>query len=154
MLTTRIWGLDEQPVQAHRIRKTIGVETTLANDVCDEAACLTVLQQLLPELERRFQLACPAEQVMGQGIKLKFADFHQTTVYRSQGGYQPALFVPLLKEGLQRAQGRSVRLLGLVVGLPKRVKLINSRWICCERVKFLFIKSIIYPYLYDVGILA
>ncbi len=119
MLTTRIWGLDEQPVQAHRIRKTIGVETTLASDVCDEAACLTVLQQLLPELERRFQLACPAEQVMGQGIKLKFADFHQTTVYRSQGGYQPALFVPLLKEGLQRAQGRSVRLLGLVVGLPK-----------------------------------
>ena len=113
MLTTRIWGLDEQPVQAHRIRKTIGVETTLASDVCDEAACLTVLQQLLPELERRFQLACHAEQVIGQGIKLKFADFHQTTVYR------PALFVPLLEEGLQRAQGRSVRLLGLVVGLPK-----------------------------------
>ncbi len=119
MLTTRIWGLDEQPVQAQRIRKTIGVETTLASDLCDEAACLTVLQQLLPELERRFQLACPAGQVMGQGIKLKFADFHQTTVYRSQGGYQPALFAPLLKEGLQRAQGRSVRLLGLVVGLPK-----------------------------------
>ncbi len=119
MLTTRIWGLDEQPVQAHRIRKTIGVETTLASDLSNEEACLTVLQQLLPELERRFQAACCAEQVMGQGIKIKFADFHQTTVYRSQGGYQASLFIPLLKEGLLRAEGRSVRLLGLVVGLPK-----------------------------------
>lgn len=80
---------------------------------------MTVLQQLLPELERRFQAACCAEQVMGQGIKIKFADFHQTTVYRSQGGYQASLFIPLLKEGLLRAEGRSVRLLGLVVGLPK-----------------------------------
>lgn len=118
MLTTRIWGRDEQPVQAHRIRKTIGVETTLASDLGDEQACLTVLQQLLPELERRVQGVCPATAVTGQGIKLKFADFHQTTVYRSQGGYQPALFASLLKEGLQRAQGRSIRLLGLVVGLP------------------------------------
>ncbi|MGL5092060.1 MAG: DNA polymerase IV [Aeromonas sobria] len=119
MLTTRTWGLDEQPVQAHRIRKTIGVETTLASDLSNEEACMTVLQQLLPELERRFQAACCAEQVMGQGIKIKFADFHQTTVYRSQGGYQASLFIPLLKEGLLRAEGRSVRLLGLVVGLPK-----------------------------------
>ncbi|MCX7126745.1 DNA polymerase IV [Aeromonas sp.] len=119
MLTTRIWGLDEQQVQAHRIRKTIGVETTLASDLSNEEACMTVLQQLLPELERRFQAACCAEQVMGQGIKIKFADFHQTTVYRSQGGYQASLFIPLLKEGLLRAEGRSVRLLGLVVGLPK-----------------------------------
>lgn len=119
MLMTRIWGLDDQPVQAQRTRKTIGVETTLVSNVSDEAACLAVLAQLLPELERRFASVCPAEQLMGQGIKLKFADFQQTTVYRSQGGYQAALFVPLLKEGLQRSQGRAVRLLGLVVGLPK-----------------------------------
>lgn len=119
MLTSRIWGLDEEPVQAQRVRKTVGVETTLASDLCDELACMEVLNRLLPELERRFQQVCPAEQLMGQGIKLKFADFHQTTVYRSQGGYQAELFIPLLKEGLLRAQGRSVRLLGLVVGLPK-----------------------------------
>ncbi|WP_421253465.1 DNA polymerase IV [Aeromonas jandaei] len=119
MLTSRIWGLDEEPVQAQRVRKTVGVETTLASDLCDELACMEVLNRLLPELERRFLQVCPAEQLMGQGIKLKFADFHQTTVYRSQGGYQAELFIPLLKEGLLRAQGRSVRLLGLVVGLPK-----------------------------------
>lgn len=119
MLTSRIWGLDEEPVQAQRVRKTVGVETTLASDLCDELACMEVLNRLLPELECRFQQVCPAEQLMGQGIKLKFADFHQTTVYRSQGGYQAELFIPLLKEGLLRAQGRSVRLLGLVVGLPK-----------------------------------
>lgn len=119
MLAGRIWGRDDQPVQAQRIRKTIGVETTLASDLCDEQGCLAVLDSLLPELERRFEAVCPADQLMGQGIKLKFSDFHQTTVYRSQGGYQRGLFAVLLKEGLQRAQGRPVRLLGLVVGLPK-----------------------------------
>ncbi|MNF54468.1 DNA polymerase IV [compost metagenome] len=117
MLTGRIWGQDDQPVQAQRVRKSIGVETTLASDVLDEAACWQVLSQLIPELELRFARACPAEALMGQGIKLKFADFQQTTVYR-RGGYQAALFHDLLHEGLQRAQGKPIRLLGLVVGLP------------------------------------
>ncbi len=118
MLTGRIWGRDDQPVQAQRIRKTIGVETTLASDVLDEAACWQVLSQLIPELERRFAAGYAREQLMGQGIKLKFADFQQTTVYR-RGGYQPELFHDLLHEGLLRAQSKPIRLLGLVVGLPR-----------------------------------
>ncbi len=118
MLTGRIWGRDDQPVQAQRIRKTIGVETTLDSDVLDEAACWQVLSQLIPELERRFAAGYAREQLMGQGIKLKFADFQQTTVYR-RGGYQPELFHDLLHEGLLRAQGKPIRLLGLVVGLPR-----------------------------------
>ena len=104
-------------MQAQRTRKTIGVETTLASDVLDEAACWQVLSRLIPELELRFARACPAEALMGQGIKLKFADFHQTTVYR-KGSYQATRFHDLLHEGLQRAQGKPIRLLGLVVGLP------------------------------------
>ncbi|QXB94723.1 MULTISPECIES: DNA polymerase IV [Aeromonas] len=117
MLAGRIWGHDDQPVQARRVRKSIGVETTLASDVLDEDACWQVLSRLIPELEQRFAKACPAEMLMGQGIKLKFADFHQTTVYR-KGSYQAARFHDLLHEGLQRAQGKPIRLLGLVVGLP------------------------------------
>ncbi|MGE6169175.1 DNA polymerase IV [Aeromonas media] len=117
MLAGRIWGHDDQPVQARRIRKSIGVETTLASDVLDEAACRAVLGRLIPELELRFAKACPAEALMGQGIKLKFADFHQTTVYR-KGSYQATRFHDLLHEGLQRSQGKPIRLLGLVVGLP------------------------------------
>ena len=117
MLAGRIWGHDEQPVQAQRVRKTIGVETTLASDVLDEAACWQVLRQLIPELEQRFSVSHGKEQLMGQGIKLKFADFQQTTVYR-RGGYQLERFHDLLHEGLLRAQGKPIRLLGLVVGLP------------------------------------
>lgn len=119
MLATRIWGIDDDPVKASRIRKTIGVETTLSHDICDEASCLNYLHGLLAELERRFASHCSADAIMGQGIKLKFTDFQQTTVYRKQAGYEPALFDALLKEGLQRGQGRSIRLLGLVVGLPQ-----------------------------------
>ncbi|MCW0504594.1 DNA polymerase IV [Aeromonas piscicola] len=118
MLTGRIWGHDDQPVQAQRVRKTIGVETTLASDVLDEAACWQVLSQLIPELEQRFSVGYAQAQLMGQGIKLKFADFQQTTVYR-RGGYQPELFHDLLHEGLLRAQSKPIRLLGLVVGLPR-----------------------------------
>ena len=47
--------------------------------------------------------------------------FSQDKNFREIGWVTPSMMVahPLLKEGLQRAQGRSVRLLGLVVGLPK-----------------------------------
>ena len=54
-------------MQARRVRKSIGVETTLASDVLDEDACWQVLSRLIPELEQRFAKACPAEMLMGQG---------------------------------------------------------------------------------------
>lgn len=66
MLAGRIWGHDEQPVQAQRVRKTIGVETTLASDVLDEAACWQVLSRLIPELEQRFSASHGKEQLMGR----------------------------------------------------------------------------------------
>jgi DNA polymerase IV len=119
MLADRIWGRDDSQVQATRVRKSIGVETTLDADVYDESACWAVLTRLIPELELRFGERCPRDQIMGQGIKLKFADFQQTTVYRSHGGYSAPLFHDLLHEGLVRAEGKPIRLLGLVVGLPK-----------------------------------
>ncbi|PJG58173.1 DNA polymerase IV [Aeromonas cavernicola] len=118
MLAERIWGLDDHPVQAQRVRKTIGVETTLACDLLDEQACRQVLRDLIPELERRFLPRYGREQLMGQGIKLKFADFQQTTVYR-RGSYQPERFHLLLHEGLGRMADKPIRLLGLVVGLPQ-----------------------------------
>nr|MBU5881526.1 DNA polymerase IV [Vibrio cholerae O1] len=61
MLAGRIGGHDDQPVQSRRLRKSIGVETTLASDVLDEDACWQVLSRLIPELEQRFAKACPAE---------------------------------------------------------------------------------------------
>jgi DNA polymerase-4 len=67
MLAGRIWGHDEQPVQAQRVRKSIGVETTLASDVLDEAACWQVLRQLIPELEQRFSVSPARSMLMGQG---------------------------------------------------------------------------------------
>ena len=69
-------------------------ETTLASDVLDEAACWEVLSRPIPELELRFAKSRPAEALMGRG-SLKFADFHQTTVYR-KGSYQATRFHDLL----------------------------------------------------------
>jgi DNA polymerase-4 len=49
------------------VRKTIGVETTLASDVLDEAACWQVLRQLIPELEQRLPRSARQGELMGQG---------------------------------------------------------------------------------------
>ena len=119
LLSRRVWGVDNTPVQVERVRKSVSVEMTLTADVTDEQTCLVLLEQLLPELERRFLRVCTPDQLTGLGVKLKSADFHQTTVYRRADGYLPQLFPLLLKEGLQRVEGRSIRLLGLVVGLAE-----------------------------------
>ena len=97
-------------------------------------ACWRYQPASILELEQRFAKACPGDAGWGRD-QLKFADFHQTTVYR-KGSYQASATICCTR-GPQQAKGVSIRLLGLVVGLPERVKSINV-WISADLVKFLY----------------
>ena len=119
MLLQRCQGIDERPVESERVRKSVGVETTLPVDLQTAEQAEEVMQHLLPDLLRRLQRHCRAESLIRQGVKLKFADFQQTTVERSVAGLQPELWPRLLREAWLRAEGRSVRLVGISVGLPE-----------------------------------
>ena len=76
-------GIDERPVRAHRIRKSIGAENTFSDD---SDAFDVLAARLLPIIDKVWK-ACEAKGVSGRTVtlKVKFADFVQITRARSLG---------------------------------------------------------------------
>lgn len=113
LLWQRGQGIDEREVQTERVRKSVGVETTLVADIHTLAQGLPVLQGLWPELMRRLD----GRAIKGLCIKLKFDDFTQTTLSRRCTGPEPELAEQLCTEAWERARGRGIRLVGVSVEL-------------------------------------
>lgn len=119
VLKQRSFGIDERPVNPHHERKSVGVETTLPADIIGQEACVEILDKLLPELIRRLTKVDEKQAISKQGIKLKFNDFQSTTAEKASSALDRDLCIDLLTQALERANGRSIRLIGLSVGLPK-----------------------------------
>ncbi|MBY6198894.1 DNA polymerase IV [Vibrio hangzhouensis] len=111
-------GIDEREVVVERERKSIGVERTFSVNIESFDECWRVIEgKLYPELQERLNRAQPKRNVIKQGIKVKFADFKLTTIEHVHNQLDLAYFKQLLREVLQRQQGREIRLLGLSVML-------------------------------------
>ena len=113
----RCFGIDLRPIDPTRIRKSVGVEITLAIDIDTTDQCISMLEQIYPELLKRIEKADSTKVIAKQGIKIKFNDFQSTTVERISSEANYPLFLTLLDEALTRSKGRSIRLIGLNVGL-------------------------------------
>lgn len=110
-------GIDTRPVVPNRVRKSIGKETTLAEDCAGVDQMLTILGGLADKVAALLQ----GKETSGLTLtlKVKYADFQ--TVTRSFTGSEPferaeqmlARATELLKE--TEAGARAVRLLGLTV---------------------------------------
>ena len=118
VLWERSQGIDERDVNNERLRKSVGVARTMAEDINQWSDCEAIMEQLYPELERRLAKVKPDLCIARQGVKLKFNDFQQTT--------QEHVWPKLNKEDListahktwdERRAGRGVRLVGLHVTL-------------------------------------
>ncbi|QHA86445.1 DNA polymerase IV [Serratia rhizosphaerae] len=119
VLWERSQGIDERQVSSERLRKSVGVERTLAEDIHDWSQCETlIVDKLYPELEARLRKVKPDLHIARQGVKLKFQDFQLTT--------QEHVWPVLNREDLlavaqqvwrERREGRGVRLVGLHVTL-------------------------------------
>ncbi|GJD50287.1 DNA polymerase IV [Methylobacterium crusticola] len=74
-------GIDDRPVRAHRIRKSLGAESTFP----DDATALPVLsERLRPILDKVWDAAAAKEmRARTVTLKLKFSDFAQITRARS-----------------------------------------------------------------------
>ncbi len=116
-LWERCHGIDRREVTPTRIRKSLGVERTFAQDILTESECLEVIESLYDELVRRFSKVSHDKRIIRQGLKLKFDDFQQTTVEHKQISLDKVFFSALLKKAWARANGRGIRLIGLSVGL-------------------------------------
>ncbi|WKE67429.1 DNA polymerase IV [Gallaecimonas kandeliae] len=112
-LYERAFGRDERPLVLSRERKSVGVETTVPKDLLSLAEVRALAAELRPELERRLG----DRPIAKLGVKLKFADFTQTTMEHISPALEQGLFEVLLEGAYQRGQGRGVRLVGLFVGL-------------------------------------
>ncbi|MCL2591004.1 MAG: DNA polymerase IV [Betaproteobacteria bacterium] len=107
-------GIDERPVRPDRIRKSLSVERTYAHDLPDLAACHTELSPLIAEFRRRFANLSAPRSVHNATVKVKFADFTQTTAECVCASPEEGIWGVLLDEAYAR-QGKAVRLLGVGV---------------------------------------
>jgi len=104
----RIWdfshGIDDREIQAHRERKSIGVERTLSENIRHLEQGIALLDNLA------FRKI---------GVKLKFEDFQVTTLEKTGLTLSLESFQQLLEQIWQRSHGKSIRLVGLHVNLPE-----------------------------------
>lgn len=121
-LWSRSHGIDDREVVVERQRKSVGVERTFSRNISDYEQCWQVVEALYPELENRLKRVRPMMNIAKQSIKVKFADFQQTTVEHSLPSLDKSQFVGLLKEALTRQKGREIRLIGIGVGLDYGIK--------------------------------
>ncbi|MCE4226215.1 DNA polymerase IV [Methylobacterium sp. C25] len=108
-------GIDERPVRAHRIRKSIGAENTFS----DDADTFEILAERLGPIVTKVWTACETKGVRGRTVtlKVKFSDFVQITRARSSADAVPEratledIGLGLLRDVFPLR--RSVRLLGI-----------------------------------------
>ena len=108
---------DARPVESDRVRKSLGAETTFANDLWQEAEMRAALVPLFGKVWE----ACTKENLIGRTVtlKVKFDDFRQITRSRSldAGVATQAMLEQAAFDLLRAVQPveRGVRLLGVTV---------------------------------------
>ncbi len=110
-------GHDDRPVQPNRVRKSISVERTFAEDIPELPAMASALEELLGELQRRFARIERDYYPAKRFIKIKFHDFSQTTLEEvlpdsGECWHRAGQFQHLLGSAWPRG-ARPVRLLGV-----------------------------------------
>ncbi|MEH6570406.1 MAG: DNA polymerase IV [Halioglobus sp.] len=73
-------GKDNRQVQSSRVRKSISVEHTFAQDIEDLPGVVAALDTILDELQRRFEKINDVYFPMKRVVKIKYSDFTQTTL--------------------------------------------------------------------------
>lgn len=120
-------GVDSRPVKTDRVRKSVSVENTYAQDLPGLSHCLEELPKLGKQLEKRLEKIENDYEIHKQFIKIKFHDFVQTTVETLSDSLLMDNFNKLCEEGFARGD-RPVRLLGMGVRLtPKSSKPVEQQ---------------------------
>ena len=125
-LASRRFGEDHRPVQTRRVRKSVSVENTYAQDLTSVQECSNALRPLFEELIQRWQKLSSQYAVAGLVVKLKFADFSQLTREQASADIDLAFFDTLLQaafaSGRPQQQTQGVRLLGLGLKLKAPIQ--------------------------------
>jgi DNA polymerase IV len=107
-------GIDEREVVASRRRKSLSVENTFPQDLPSLTSCLNQLPELLQQLASRLRRLDDGYLMVKIFLKIKFADFSQTTIERSSSSLISTEFQQLCRDAYARKE-LPVRLLGVGV---------------------------------------
>lgn len=118
-LIQRCQGIDPRPVEPDRVRKSVGIERTLATDIHQLSAAEEMLLSLLPQLEQRLQRSGKASLLAKVSVKLKFSNFRVTTVETQCQHLDPAKLLGLLQQAWQRSERPAIRLIGVQLGFKQ-----------------------------------
>ena len=114
-------GIDLRPVEAVRVRKSIGCERTLERDIYTKAAVIVELYHTAEELIRR--LAAKDFRGNTLTLKIKFHDFTQITrsITQEKELMNMRIILPLAKRLLAEVdyENHPIRLIGLSVSNPR-----------------------------------
>ncbi len=107
-------GIDQRPVQTHRIRKSLSVEDTFEKDLPDLASCLQKIPAIYQALLRRLAGAKTRQQLIPKTlfVKIRFNDFTTTTLQAPGTQADETAYKRLLSRAWQRGK-RPVRLIGI-----------------------------------------
>lgn len=130
-------GIDVRPVEAVRVRKSIGCEHTLEKDINRQSSVIIELYHAAVELVSRL------EQKSFRGntltLKIKFHDFSQITrsITQSQELITLDVILPLAKQLLKEVdyEHHPIRLIGLSVSNPREENTERGVW---EQLSFEF----------------
>ena len=130
-------GIDVRPVEAVRVRKSIGCEHTLEKDINRQSSVIIELYHAAVELVSRL------EQKSFRGntltLKIKFHDFSQITrsITQSQELTTLDVILPLAKQLLKEVdyEHHPIRLIGLSVSNPREENTERGVW---EQLSFEF----------------
>lgn len=119
-------GEDNRPVKSERQRKSISVEHTYEQDLASLEAVLAKIPELYAELMQRFEKLSANYTIQKYFVKVKFANFTQTTLEEqlpSERISPEQYLTDLMIRAWQRGE-KSVRLLGVGMRIqPKRSEL-------------------------------
>jgi DNA polymerase IV len=107
-------GVDERPVRADRIRKSVGAENTFFDDLTEFEAMREALLPIIDKLWRH----CEGSDIRGRTVtlKVKYADFQ--TITRSR-----TLAAPVTSRA--ELEGASLDLLAALMPTPKGIRLLG-----------------------------
>ncbi len=118
-LYMRSFGIDQRALETERVRKSLAIETTLAEDIDSIAQCRLILSNLFSKLLLRLEKHSDRN-IAKQTVKIKFADFQQTTVDMQSNECREDVFIELLQRAMTRSDNRKVRLIGLSLGFSNK----------------------------------
>lgn len=122
VLWQRCNGIDPRIIAPSRLRKSVGVERTFKENIYQGNDLQIYLSEsLLPELIKRSQKHLEKRKINKLAVKVKFSDFQLTTKACQSNEFNLNMFNQLLNEALARGVGKSVRLLGLQIGLSDEI---------------------------------